>query len=151
MKPAPENAQESTMTNMAWSHFQHEADIGLIGTGADKARAFEAIAVALTAAVTDPASVSCEQSVTICCSAPNDELLLADWLNAVIYEMATRRMLFAEYHVDITGGELTATACGEPVDAARHEPAVEVKGATYTALAVEHADGQWRAQCVVDV
>jgi SHS2 domain-containing protein len=53
--------------------------------------------------------------------------------------------------VDINGGELTATACGEPVDAARHEPAVEVKGATYTALAVAQADGQWCAQCVVDV
>jgi len=136
---------------MAWSHFQHEADIGLRGTGADKARAFEAIAVALTAAITDPASVSCTQSVAIRCTAPNDELLLADWLNAVIYEMATRRMLFGEYHVDINGGELTATACGEPVDAARHEPAVEVKGATYTALAVAQADGQWCAQCVVDV
>jgi SHS2 domain-containing protein len=46
---------------------------------------------------------------------------------------------------------LTATARGEPVDVARHEPAVEIKGATYTALAVEQTDGQWRAQCVVDV
>ena len=136
---------------MAWSHFQHEADIGLIGTGPDKARAFEAIAIALTAAVTDPASIACTQSVAIRCSAPNDELLLVDWLNAIVYEMATRRMLFADYRVDISGNELTATARGEPVDAARHEPAVEVKGATYTALAVDQADGQWRVQCVVDV
>lgn len=136
---------------MAWSHFQHEADIGLIGTGPDKARAFEAIAMALTAAVTDPASIVCTQSVAICCFAPNDELLLADWLNAIVYEMATRRMLFADYRVDISDHELTATAYGEPIDAARHEPAVEVKGATYTALAVEQADGEWRAQCVVDV
>ena len=136
---------------MAWSHFQHEADIGLIGTGPDKAQAFEAIAMALTAAVTDPASIACTQSVAIRCSAPNDELLLVDWLNAIVYEMATRRMLFVDYRVDICGDELTATARGEPVDVARHEPAVEVKGATYTALAVEQADGQWRVQCVVDV
>ena len=59
---------------MAWSHFQHEADIGLIGTGPDKAQAFEAIAMALTAAVTDPASIAYTQSVAIHCSAPNDEL-----------------------------------------------------------------------------
>lgn len=136
---------------MAWSHFQHEADIGLIGTGPNKAQAFEAIAMALTAAVTDPASIACTQSVAIRCSAPNDELLLVDWLNAIVYEMATRGMLFADYRVDICGDELTATARGEPVDVARHEPAVEVKGATYTALAVEQADGQWRVQCVVDV
>jgi len=107
--------------------------------------------MALTAVVTDPESVSCAEIVEIRCSAPNDELLLADWLNAVIYEMATRKMLFAGYHVDISGDRLTATAAGEAVDTARHEPAVEVKGATYTALAVEQAGGEWRVQCVVDV
>jgi SHS2 domain-containing protein len=41
---------------------------------------------------------------------------------------------------------------GEPVDVERHRPAVEVKGATCTELAVERlADGSFRAQCVVDV
>ena len=35
---------------------------------------------------------------------------------------------------------------------ARHEPAVEIKGATYTALRVERQkDDTWLAQCVVDV
>jgi SHS2 domain-containing protein len=37
------------------------------------------------------------------------------------------------------------------VDPVRHEPAVEVKGATYTALRVQQTDGHWLAQCVVDV
>lgn len=136
---------------MSWSHFHHQADIGLRGTGADKAGAFEAIAVALTAAVTDPDKVSATQDVELRCSAPNDELLLADWLNTIIYEMATRRMLFREFEVDISDGELTANARGEAVDDLKHEPAVEVKGATYTALSVEQNDGTWRVQCVVDV
>ena len=35
------------------------------------------------------------------------------------------------------GFALAGTAWGEPVDSVRHEPAVEVKGATYTALRVE--------------
>jgi SHS2 domain-containing protein len=60
-------------------------------------------------------------------------------------------MLFADFAVQIEAGTLRATAYGEPVDIERHEPAVEVKGATLTALQVtESADG-WRAQCVVDV
>jgi tRNA nucleotidyltransferase (CCA-adding enzyme) len=72
--------------------------------------------------------------------------------NALIYEMATRRMLFSSFIVSIDGVELHATAWGEAVDRARHEPAVEVKGATYTALRVEQqAGGRWQAQCVVDV
>jgi SHS2 domain-containing protein len=37
------------------------------------------------------------------------------------------------------------------VDAARHQPAVEVKGATYTGLRVAPQNGGWVAQTVVDV
>lgn len=86
------------------------------------------------------------------CAAPDHELLLVDWLNALIYEMATRHLLFARFEVDIEGGRLTAFARGEPVDAARHQPAAEVKGATFCELAVRKlADGRWLAQCVVDV
>lgn len=68
------------------------------------------------------------------------------------YEMATRRMLFGRFAVHLTGSHLTAEAWGEPVEVARHQPAVEVKGATYTELRVRReADGCWTARCVVDV
>ena len=66
--------------------------------------------------------------------------------------MATRRMLFSRFEVNLDGQRLRATAWGEPVDVARHQPAVEIKGATYTELKVGRTDnGQWFAQCVVDV
>ena len=61
-------------------------------------------------------------------------------------------MLFGRFSVVIDGLRLAATAWGEPVDQARHEPAVEVKGATYTAVRVAtREDGVCVAQCVVDV
>lgn len=135
-----------------WEHFHHEADIGVLGRGDSVEAAFEAAAIALTAVITDPASVNCRESVTIDCEAPDLELLFVDWLNAIVYEIATRRMLFCRYTVGLDGTRLHATACGEPIDIARHQPAAEVKGATYTELAVrEDRPGQWRAQCVVDV
>jgi len=137
---------------MAWEHFRHGADIGVRGTGATKAEAFEQAALALTAVVTDPAAVAPDATVPIRCEAPDAEQLLYDWLNAVVYEMATRRMLFGRYVVTLSDRELVAEARGESVDRARHRPAVEVKGATYTALAVTRGgDGTWTAQCVVDV
>jgi SHS2 domain-containing protein len=41
---------------------------------------------------------------------------------------------------------------GEAVDIGRHEPAAEVKAATFSELAVgQDKEGQWYAQCVVDV
>jgi len=60
-------------------------------------------------------------------------------------------MLFGDFAVEIEGAELRATAYGEPVDVGRHEPAVEIKGATLTALQVAECPDGWRVQCVVDV
>ena len=139
--------------NSHWEHFAHGADVGVRGVGPTREAAFAEAARALTAAVADPDAVKPLQPVAIACAAPDDEVLLVDWLNAVVYEMATRRMLFSAFDVTIADHVLTATARGEPVDVARHAPAVEVKGATFTELSVarDAATGQWTAQCVIDV
>jgi tRNA nucleotidyltransferase (CCA-adding enzyme) len=138
-------------TASSWAHFSHDADIGVVGIGLTKAEAFRQAALALTGVITDPAGVKPIQPVAVVCQAGSDELLLAEWLNALVYEMAVRTMLFGDFVVEIEGGELRATAYGEPVDVARHEPAVEVKGATLTALEVTEVPNGWRVQCVVDV
>ena len=80
--------------------------------------------------VTDPANVRLTTPVTLACRAPDDELLLFEWLNTLIYEMAVRSMLFGDFTVEIGDGVLHATARGEHVDLERHQPAVEIKGAT---------------------
>jgi SHS2 domain-containing protein len=130
----------------------HGADIGVRGIGVSKAEAFEQAAVALTAVITEPAAVSARECVEITCEAPDDELLLVNWLNAIIYEIATRKMLFSRFEVRIEGTRLNASAWGEPIDIEKHQPAVEVKGATCTSLAVRQDEsGHWSAQCVVDV
>ena len=148
-RSAPYNDKVETRR---WEHFEHDADIGLRAVAMTRGGLFEAMGEALTAVVTDPAGVRGTETVTIRCSAPDLAMLLIDWLNALIYEMATRGVLFSAWRVSIDGGELAAEVDGEPVDRDRHQPAVEVKGATYTALAVEQdSDGQWHGQCVVDV
>jgi len=135
-----------------WEHFAHEADVGIRGIGADMRTAFEQAALALTAVVTDPASVHPAEKREFECEAPDEELLLVDWLNALIYSMGTDFLLYSKFEVAISGTRLYASAWGEKLDIARHRPAVEVKGATFTELAVrQQAGGSWIAQCVVDV
>jgi SHS2 domain-containing protein len=135
-----------------WEHFFHVADVGVRGWGETMAQAFEQAALALTAVVTEPGSVRPEAAVEIACQAPDAEILLADWLNALVFEMATRGMLFSRFEVTIDGCRLVARAHGEPVDVSRHHPAAEVKGATLSELEVaQDADGSWHAQCIVDV
>ena len=134
-----------------WEHFPHEADMGVRGVGATKAQAFEQAALALTAVVTDLETIEPRQPIEVECEAPDDELLLADWLNSLIFEMSARKMLFSRFSVRLDGQRLRGRAWGEPVDRARHHPAVEIKGATYTALRVAPENGEWVAQTVVDV
>ena len=140
------------MPGNRWEHFSHDADVGIRGIGRTKQDAFQQIAIALTAVVADPDTVSPVEEVSLSCEAPDDELLVVDWLNALIYEMATRNMLFSRFRVRLGRSGLTAKAWGEKIDSVRHQPAVEVKGATYTELkVVKLDDGSWLAQCVVDV
>lgn len=141
---------------MGWQTFAHEADVGVRGTGTTLGEAFAGAATAMTAAICDPAAVSAREPVAIACAAPEAELLLVDWLNALVFEMATRRMLFSRFDVGVAAMEeglsLRATAWGEAVDVARHQPAAEVKGASFCELKVrQQAGGEWLAQCVVDV
>jgi len=135
-----------------WEHFAHDADVGVRGVGRTPAEAFEQAALALTAVVTDPAAVALDERVEIACADADPEALLFDWLNAVVYEMATRGLVFGRFEVAVRGDRLEASAWGEPVDVAKHQPAVEVKGATYTGLHVRRdGEGAWIAECVVDV
>lgn len=137
---------------MIWQHFHHGADIGIRGIAKHKAAAFEQAAVAMMAVITDPESIKPIEEISISCQAPDDEILFVDWLNALIYAIATRNMLFSQFEVVINNHRLQAKVRGEAIDLERHHPAVEIKGATFTELKVaQDSNGDWSAQCVVDV
>ncbi len=135
-----------------WEHFPHKADMGIRGFGETREQAFEQAAIALIAIITEPAKIEAEQKVKITCTETDDELLFVDWLNRLLYEMDTRKMLFSRFEVRIDQGHLNAAAWGQPIEISKHRPTVEVKAATYTALSVQQDEnGTWTAQCIVDV
>lgn len=135
-----------------WQHFHHGADIGVRGIGTTLAEAFAQTALAMSAVITEPGLISTNECIKVECEVADNEYLLMDWLNALVYEMATRHMLFSTFDVTIQEHHLSAKVCGEKIDQQKHQPAVEVKGATLTELkVVQQQDGSWLAQCVVDV
>ena len=122
------------------------------GFGPTREAAFEQAAMALMHAIADPDRIGPREAVEIACEAPDDALLFVDWLNALIFEVATRGMLFCRFEVRLDGRRHAGRAWGEPIDPMWHEVAIEVKGATYTELKVgPRPGGGWLAQCVVDV
>ena len=137
---------------MGWELFAHGADIGVRGHGTSLAEALENAALAMTATITDPRSVEARTMLEVQCTAPSNEILLYEWLNAIVFEMSTKSMLFGRFEVEVSKHHLVGKIFGEPIDVAKHQPAVEVKGATLTELHVtrDH-NGRWAVQCVVDV
>ena len=135
-----------------WEHFPHVADMGVRGFGDSPAEAFAAAAHAMTAVITEPDAVRPEIRVEIHAQAADPEILLYDFLNGLVYEMAVNGLLFSRFYVRIEEDRLQAEAWGEKTDGGRHQPCVEVKGATFTQLDVhQEDDGRWIAQCVLDI
>ena len=144
--PYAERAPRTTR----WEHYDHDAGTGVRGFGATREEAFEQAALALTALVADLRTIGAFEMVSIDCRGPDDEGLLAEWLNALVEHMARRKLLFRRFNVDIDGARLHARAWGEPIDPQRHRPAAEVKGALPGTLRVaRHGEG-WLAQGAVD-
>jgi SHS2 domain-containing protein len=140
------------MSRTYWEHYSHPADMGIRGFGATKEEAFSQAAMALTAVITDLKTVEPKEMVEINCHEQDDELLFISWLNALIYEIATRHMLFGKFNISIKDRQLRAKAWGEKINLKKHSPAVEVKAATYADLKVQQdKSGNWLAQCIVDV
>src|ERR687887_2122935 len=137
MTRAPNNMAGTSTVGVAptigWELFSHDADVGVRGFGATVAEAFGGAALALTAVITD-APIAPKTRVVVACEAPDVELLLVEWLNAIIYEMAVRHMVFGRFAVHIEDTRLRGTLWGEPADPKRHAPVCEPKGANYTAL-----------------
>jgi SHS2 domain-containing protein len=135
-----------------WEHFDHDADMGIRGIAPTLAESFEQAALALTAVIIQPDRINETESVFIECMASDEELLFLDWINELIYHMSAHHLLFGRFEVSIENNALKAKATGEAVDQRKHQPAVEIKGATFTELRVyQNSEAMWVAQCVVDV
>ena len=134
-----------------WEHYSHTADMGIRGFGESMEEAFAAAAMALAAVNVDPKKIEQKQKIEVICMERDRELLLISWLNSLLYEMATRKMLFSKFHVEIKDGQLTGCAWGEKLDIQKHKPIMEIKGISYSDLKVTQENGKWIAQCIVDV
>ena len=91
------------MIGAGWELFPHDADTGVRGYGPTVEAAFEQSASALTGVITDPAKVVPTQRIRVVCEGGDPDQLLFDWLNTIIFEMATRHMLFGRFEVTFDG------------------------------------------------
>ncbi len=132
--------------------FGHTADLGLRVIAADLDTLFVEAAQALFAMIVeDTATVQPVREELFAIAGDDREYLLFDWLRELLRRHDEERILFGKFAVTVTASGLTATAWGEPIDAARHQLSHEVKAITYHELKIiPHADGLM-AEVIVDI
>ena len=130
----------------------HTADAGIRAFGPTREDVFEQAALAMFSLICDPATVKAREDLAVVLEAPSDDLLLAAWLNELLFLFETRRVVFASFALDaVEGGRLWGHARGEKQSARRHEVRAAVKGATYHGLELRPAGDGWEGTVLLDV
>src|SRR3989344_6799550 len=121
---------------------EHEADIGIEGSGKTIEEAFAEAAKALFAVMVDLKNVRKKKRIRISCEANDISALLVEWLNQLISKGDINGMFFSDFKVRIKENKgkyvLSGTAIGEKINLKKHKIKTEVKAATYAGLKVWH-------------
>jgi SHS2 domain-containing protein len=130
----------------------HTADVVVRAWGGSPELVFEQAALGMVSLAYDATAVRRGARFEISLQAPDRELLLAAWLNELLYMMEARAVVFAAFEVEHVGEqEMTATAVGEAFDGRRHHVRGVVKAATLHDLSLRPAGGGWEGRVLLDV
>ena len=88
---------------------------------------------------------------TITLQSSDNESLLADFLSEVLFLSEVESLVFSDAGVTINGPGLRAELSGEPFDPVRHSGGSEVKGISYSGLAITHEANGYMLDIIFDV
>ena len=129
----------------------HTADVGIIAYGADMSQAFANAARALFSLITELDDVEEVLHRDVELTAPDEESLLVEWLNELVYQFDTENILFKRFDIiQLDYTHLKARSYGEKVDSSKHKLKTGVKAATYHMLKVDKSDG-CKVQVLFDI
>jgi SHS2 domain-containing protein len=129
----------------------HTADVGVIAYGADIGQAFANAARAMFSLITELDDIQETLHRDIKVVATDEESLLVEWLNELIYLFDAENIIFKRFDItQLSATQLRARSYGEKVDPARHKLKTGVKAATYHLLKVSRNDG-YRVQVIFDI
>src|SRR5574341_2011272 len=108
---------------------EHTADIGFRARGRTPAELFEASAEAMVSIALEMEDISPRSEYPLAAAGLDDESLLVNWLNEVLYSIDGERLALRHFRVsDLAAGRVSGVAFGEPRDSARHRAKLIVKG-----------------------
>ena len=131
-----------TLMEKDFEIINHTADVGIIAYGTDMSQAFANAAKALFSLITELSDVDEILYQDIELSASDQECLLVDWLNELIYLFDVDNTIFRRFDItELSDTRLKARGYGEKVDSSKHKLRMGVKAATHHMLKVAKANG----------
>jgi protein archease len=132
--------------------FGTTADVGVTSYGSTLPEALEAQAQGMFDVMAETDSVQPKEEFTVEADGTDDEVLLVDFLNELLFLFDAKRILLREFHITETGGgKLKASVRGEEIDLTRHVIKTPIKAVTYHMLKVERTPDGYRTTVVYDI
>jgi SHS2 domain-containing protein len=135
---------------MSFVEVSHTADVKIRATAPTLETLFsEAVAALMQVLYGPDRHGGMKREITI--DAEDRESLLRDFLSEVLFIAEVDGLVFSGSDIRIDGGHLFAVLDGEPFDRSRHALGTEVKGISYSGLAVTHDANGYMLDIVFDV
>jgi SHS2 domain-containing protein len=130
----------------------HTADAAFKLWGESVADIFVQGAQALYSLMTDRRRLQNRQVMVVEIEAPDQEALLVDWLNHLLYLNDTKSFFAKQIEIlELSPRRLKARLAGEELNEERHILKTGVKAATYHNLAISRYQGGWEARIIFDL
>ena len=140
---------------MDFEYFDHTADIGVKAYGDTLPSVFENAAKGLIVIIYEVVKESNDivsRDIELSVSEDNQEQLLIDWLNEVLFILETEGFIPTNFTVsDLTENTLKATISGSPLDPNIHRYKTEVKSTTYHMLEIGRENDKYFATILFDI
>jgi SHS2 domain-containing protein len=135
---------------MPYEILEHTADLRFRVTGRSLADAFAEAALAVCSTLA-PGCTPGDVVRRIGLEAPDPEELLADFLSELLYLADAESIAFCAFEVGIEGTRLSALCRGEPFRREKHGGGEEIKGISYSGLAIYKEGESYVLEFIADV
>jgi SHS2 domain-containing protein len=138
--------------NAGYELVDHTADIGVRAWGHTREEVFELAAEGMFSLICDPMTIDAKETLEVEAEAAQPDLLLAAWLNELLYRFEASSVVFETFEVtELTDTRVQARVSGEPLDPRRHALCGGVKAATLHQLSLQPSDKGWEGFVLLDV
>ena len=130
----------------------HTADIGITAYGADIKEVFTNAAVGLFSLMAELDDIKENVQRELKLSAEDEEILLVEWLNELIYIFDVEHIIFKRFEIDeLTSNQIRARCFGEEIKPGQHKLKREIKAATYHMLRISKDNSGYKVQVIFDI